>query len=258
MTSRAILWARVSTEEQVAANQLEELRNAAKLRDCVVVEERILEGVSAWKPRAHDREIQRLYGLAESGQFDTLIVTALDRLSRRGVGKTIQILDRLEEAGVSVVSLRDDFTGLPPGPMRDIVRAVYAGFAQYESTVKSVNTIAGMDRARDEGVDMGRPTVTDAVDVEWAAAAYVEGRSWEWIKRNHARTIQTPAGGTKAPSREKIRQTVLAQHPSLAKKGHAKKPADGISGGAGKTGGRAPASRGTVVSDDDDWELEGW
>jgi putative DNA-invertase from lambdoid prophage Rac len=152
--TRAAIWARVSTTEQDASNQVTELCTLAARRGWTVVEIDSTTA-SAWRGD-HRRELDRVVADARAGKFDVLLVWALDRLSREGPLETLQIVDRLARAGVQVVSLQEPWTEAT-GELRDLMVALVGWVARWESRRRSERTRAGMERARAEGKRIGRP-----------------------------------------------------------------------------------------------------
>lgn len=154
MTERAAIWVRVSTEDQHLENQVTALRDFAERRDFEVVAEYRVEE-SAFTGR-HNKHLAKVRDAGRRGEFDVLLVTALDRLSRQGPLAILQLVKDLSRVGVRVVSLREPFTDLPDG-LEDMFIAVAGWVAQYYSVTLSVNTKRGMAGAASRGVKLGRP-----------------------------------------------------------------------------------------------------
>ena len=91
---------------------------------------------------------------------------SLDRISRRGVYHTLEILQRLEAAGVKFRALQQpelDTTG-PWGP---VIVAIFAALAQIERDLLRERTKAGLQRARAAGRQLGRPRrIADVVQMQ--------------------------------------------------------------------------------------------
>jgi DNA invertase Pin-like site-specific DNA recombinase len=151
VTERAALWARVSTVDQVAEDQLLPLRAEAARRGLEVVREfSVAESAYLGK---HRGELGRM--LAEAGAYDVLIVWALDRLSREGIEATLATLRRLRERGVRVVSLQEPWAEAS-GDAGELLMAVAAWVARMESTRRSERTKAGLARRKAQGLPVGR------------------------------------------------------------------------------------------------------
>ena len=155
MPQRCAIWARVSTDDQDASNQLAELRQWAGRRGLEVVTEYALDGASAWKGE-HREQLAQALADARTGQYDVLLVWALDRLSREGVEATLGLLRRFHAAGAPVWSLREPWTETADPAMAELLTSIYAWMARAESARRSERVRAGLDRRRREGKAVGR------------------------------------------------------------------------------------------------------
>jgi DNA invertase Pin-like site-specific DNA recombinase len=155
MQSRCAIWARVSTDEQDAGNQLAELRQWADRRGLEVVTEYVLDGASAWKGEQREHLAQALAD-ARLGRYDVLLCWALDRLSREGVEATLGLLRRFHAAGAPVWSLREPWTETADPSMAELLAAIYAWMAKAESARRSERVRAGLERRRAAGLPVGR------------------------------------------------------------------------------------------------------
>jgi len=151
---RVAVYARVSTDEQSELNQVPVLEAWAKHRGYEVYE--VYRDVgSAWQ-KADQKELKRLTEDARRGRFDVVMVWALDRLTRGGIGKIFQILDKLAESKVRVISQQESWTEAP-SELQPLLFSVFAWVAQQESKRISERTKLGMERARSNGKHVGRP-----------------------------------------------------------------------------------------------------
>ena len=147
MPQRCAIWARVSTDDQDASNQLAELRQWAGRRGLEVVTEYALDGASAWKGE-HREQLAQALADARTGQYDVLLVWALDRLSREGVEATLGLLRRFHAAGAPVWSLREPWTETADPAMAELLTSIYAWMARAESARRSERVRAGLERRR--------------------------------------------------------------------------------------------------------------
>ena len=86
------------------------------------------------------------------------MIWSLDRLSRRGIRGTFDLLERLTKAGVHVLSYQEEFTTSMADPMiRELMLSLLAWVAGMESKRLSERTIAGIERSRADGGAHGRP-----------------------------------------------------------------------------------------------------
>lgn len=159
--ARAAIWARVSTDRQETDNQVRQLQELAQRRGLEVVDVYLVEA-SARKGKQR-ADLDRALAAGRAGAFDTLLVWALDRLTREGPLETLQLVDRFARAGVQVVSLQESWTEAA-GELRDLMLAIVGWVARFESDRRSERVKAGMARARAEGRHVGRPARTKAVE----------------------------------------------------------------------------------------------
>lgn len=108
-TKRAVLYARVSTEEQAKVgysilDQLRELRAYAAREGYMVVEEAVDDGHSGGDP--HRPGLRRVMELAESGAIDVVIAKKRNRLFRSRLHRLLWDQD-LGELGVKLIALDD-------------------------------------------------------------------------------------------------------------------------------------------------------
>lgn len=152
--SKAVIYARVSTNEQDTLNQIESLTKLA-ISKGIAVTKIYKENESAWK-NGHQVEFARLINDADHYRFDCVLVWALDRISREGPLAVLKIIDRLKKNGVKLLSYQEPWTEAP-GELGDLLYSLVAWVARMESQRRSERTRAGQDRARKEGKHMGRP-----------------------------------------------------------------------------------------------------
>jgi len=148
------IYARVSTEDQTTENQIRELQQWAERRGWTVVSI-YRESETAWKA-GHQREWAQLKQDARLHNFDAVIVWALDRVTRQGVSYLFQQIQALRNYNVRLISMQEEWLEAI-GELTDVFVALIGFIANYESKRRSERTKAGMERARAEGVHVGRP-----------------------------------------------------------------------------------------------------
>lgn len=151
---KVALYVRVSTYDQAEANQMPAIESLIQRRGFEPVRT-YQEQVSAWSA-GHQKEFSRLLKDAKAGEFSGLVVWSLDRITREGPGKIIQIVDRLEKAGIAVISIQEPWTELP-SDIRPLLLSFYGWIANQESKRISERTKAGMLRKKMNGGRVGRP-----------------------------------------------------------------------------------------------------
>lgn len=157
-------YARVSTDEQHLGLQLQALKKAGC--DPIFMD----HGVSGATMRRDG--LDRL--LASLREGDQLVVWRLDRLGRSLTG-LIQLLDDLQERRIGFCSLCEHIDiGTPSGKL---VFHMMAALAEFERSLISERTQAGMAAARAQGKHVGRPPSLTTRQCLMAKALIQEGRS---------------------------------------------------------------------------------
>lgn len=152
---RISIYARVSTNggRQDSENQLLELRQWASRLGGQIIQEYVDEASGSNGER---KAFKSMLQDAHRKQFDTLLIWALDRLSREGIAKMSHYLETLKSKGVRVLSHQEPWldTG---GPVADLLIAIFGWVAQQERIRISDRVRCGLKRARLEGKRLGRP-----------------------------------------------------------------------------------------------------
>ena len=148
--SRTFIYARVSTSEQHADNQIHEIEAAGfSVNERRIVTESISGSVAASERPQFSRLLDRLE------PDDVLIVTKLDRLGRNAIDVRSTV-ERLAADGVRVHCLALGGVDLT-SPAGKMSMGVLTAVAEFERDLLIERTHAGMARARAEGKVMGRP-----------------------------------------------------------------------------------------------------
>lgn len=170
---RCGIYSRVSTSKQEAENQLAQLRDFSRVMGWDVIAEAVY--VDQVTGKHSDRtEFQRMFADASMRRFDILLFWSLDRLSREGALETLQHLNRLTGYGVQWRSLTEQYLD-STGMFRDAVISILAVVAKQERVRLSERTIAGLERARAKGKQLGRR-------IGWRKQGVVS-RVTEWRRR---------------------------------------------------------------------------
>jgi DNA invertase Pin-like site-specific DNA recombinase len=104
---RTAIYARVSTADgrQDTENQLAELRRFASTQNWEIAAEYIDHESGG---RADRREFCQMFTDVAQRRFDLVLVWALDRFTREGVGETFEYIRRLTSHGVHFVSFTEE------------------------------------------------------------------------------------------------------------------------------------------------------
>jgi putative DNA-invertase from lambdoid prophage Rac len=154
MSKRAVIYLRVSTTDQSTENQLPELERICEEKGWGIVEV-LEEESSAWEGRREN--FQQLFEMAHRQEYDVLVVWSLDRLDRRGIQETLQSLKRLDEHDIQFYSYQEPYLSTLEAHTRELIISVLSWVAQMESERRSERVKAGLQRARENGKDLGRP-----------------------------------------------------------------------------------------------------
>ena len=175
MGDRAAIYLRVSKGERHTENQRPDVERVITTRRLELAAE-YEEKASAAKVRpVFDRMMRDAHG----GAFDVLVVWALDRFGRSMVGNLQAVLD-LDRCGVQVVSVRESWldTG---SAVRPLLIAIFGWVVEQERVTIVARTKAGLERARRDGVRLGRPP--REVDVRRARALLKGGLSLRQVAK---------------------------------------------------------------------------
>jgi len=175
-TKRVALYARVSTKNhgQDPETQLMALRDYAKARKLEVFSEYTDVGISGAK--ASRPALNRLMADARKRRFDAVLVARFDRFAR-STRHLVIALETFEALGVDFISLSESVdTSTPMGKM---VFVVIGAVAELERSLIRERVILGIQRAKAQGKQLGRPRVN--VDSDRIAALRAEGWSWSMI-----------------------------------------------------------------------------
>ena len=162
-------YARVSTADQDPASQIEALRAAGC--DPIYID----HASGTTMERAQWAECNR-----SLGRGDTLVVVRIDRLGRSLVD-LVDTLDNLHARGIHFHSLNEGIdTSTALGRM---FYQLAGAFAEYERTLISERTRAGLDVARAAGRRIGRPPALTEEQKTSARQLHAQGHSIAAIAR---------------------------------------------------------------------------
>jgi len=187
---RVALYSRVSTNEQNAAMQLEELRAYCQRRQWQITEEFTDSGVSGSKESRP--ALNRLLQAAKRRKFDAVLVYRYDRFGR-SLRQLVNALSEFDARGIHFVSLHEGVdTSTPNGRL---VFGIFASIAEFERELIRSRVRSGLAAATAKGKRLGRPKV--AVDSARVAELRRAGCSWSeitlqtgWTKGTAQRSIQ--------------------------------------------------------------------
>jgi DNA invertase Pin-like site-specific DNA recombinase len=158
-------YARVSTNGQDLTLQIEQLRAAGATQ---IYQEKMSGARSDNRPQLH-----RLLKAINYG--DTVLVCRLDRLARSTLD-LLNIVDTITKAGSQFKSLADAWADTTT-PHGRLLMVVLNGLASFERDLIMARTQAGIQRARELGVQFGRPPRLNVKQKRLIAARYAKGET---------------------------------------------------------------------------------
>jgi DNA invertase Pin-like site-specific DNA recombinase len=179
MAKRVALYARVSTDGQSVENQLRELDAVADKEGWEVVERFIDRGISGAKGREGRPAFDKLCKGVVRREFDVVAAWSVDRLGR-SLQDLVVFLNDLHSKHTNLYLHKQGIdTTTPAGKLLFQMLGV---FAEFERSMIVERVKAGLKRARAEGKVLGRPRVSDAVEIK-VRALRKRGRGMRAIAR---------------------------------------------------------------------------
>ena len=155
MSKKVCIYARVSTDKQTTANQLNELRAVATRMGYTVVQEYVENGISGAKSRTDRPFLDAMLKDAVRGRFDMVMCWSIDRLGR-SLQNLVEILNELQQIKVDLYFLQQGMdTSTSSGRM---MFSIFGALAEYERNLIRERVMAGLQTAKSRGVKLGRPT----------------------------------------------------------------------------------------------------
>ena len=151
--NRAVIYSRVSTNEQTIDNQLKVLREVAERKGLEVVKEISDEGISGAKGRDARKGFDELIKGAVRKEFDVILVWDVSRLGR-SLKHLVSFLDDIQSTNCDLYIHQNGLdTTTPSGKMMFQMIGV---FSEFERSMIRERVIAGQQRAKAEGKHIGR------------------------------------------------------------------------------------------------------
>lgn len=153
ISAKISIYARVSTKDQTTENQLKDLRKYCKDRGFTVYKEYVDIDSGAKENREN---FTRMMSDAHKRLFSVVLVWKLDRLSRslKHLCNTLEILSSLNIDFICYNQNIDTTT-----PTGKLLFHIIGAFAEFERELIRERVKAGLRRAKDKGVKLGRKRV---------------------------------------------------------------------------------------------------
>ncbi len=167
---KVAIYGRVSTKDQDPESQLLDLRKYVKLRNWEVYQEYVDWGVSGAKESRP--ALDKLMKDARKRKFDILLVWRFDRFAR-STKHLVTALEELEGLGIDFCSYQDSIdTSTNHGKL---VFTIMGAIAEFERSLIRERVLAGIRRAKENGIRLGRPPLE--VDIERVKELALKGNS---------------------------------------------------------------------------------
>jgi DNA invertase Pin-like site-specific DNA recombinase len=186
---RVAIYLRVSTTEQTTANQRRQLQSVAKRHGWSVVQVFEDTGISGAKGRKDRPALDALLQAVARREVDMVAAWSVDRLGR----SLTDLLDFLRELHAKEVDLflhQQGFdTSTPSGRAMFQMMGV---FAEFERAMIRERVLAGLARAKEQGINLGRRRLEDSDAIK--VAAIKRALAAKRGVRRIARDLQTGVG----------------------------------------------------------------
>jgi DNA invertase Pin-like site-specific DNA recombinase len=108
MTKRVVIYARVSTLDQIVDNQLLELRDHCSKMGWEIVKEYVDEGLSGTLSRDKRPSLNAMINDGYRKKFDTVVCWDISRIGR-SMKELIMFLSDMKDRGIGICSVRQGF-----------------------------------------------------------------------------------------------------------------------------------------------------
>jgi len=149
------IYARVSTDKQSTENQLLELRTLCTKLGYTIIQEYTDNGISGAKSRDERPALDLLLKDATRRKFDMVMCWSIDRLGR-SLQHLVEILNELQALTIDLYFQQQGMdTSTPSGRM---IFSVFGAIGEFERNLIRERVLAGQQRAKANGVKLGRPS----------------------------------------------------------------------------------------------------
>ena len=173
---RAAIYLRVSTTDQNVENQRRAIEQYCQLQGWRVA--KVYEDVGVSGAQDRREGLDALKKDATKNRFDVVLVWKFDRLAR-STQHLLEVLALLQRYGVDFVSTTEAVdSSTPAGKM---VLTFLGAIAEFEREIIRERVVCGLERAKANGVQLGRPRA--GFDVNEALALKKSGLSWSQLAK---------------------------------------------------------------------------
>jgi len=149
---KAAIYLRVSTKDQSVDSQRADTERVAKARG---YEPTFFED-QASGAKCSRQALDRMMGRVRRREFDAVICYKLDRLGR-SLPHLAQLIGELDSNGVGLIVCGQGIDTTDSNPAARLQMHVLMAVAEFERSMISDRTLAGLEAAKKRGVKLGRP-----------------------------------------------------------------------------------------------------
>ena len=177
---RAVLYLRVSTQDQTTANQERELQEIASRMGCEIVKVYKDHGISGAKGRNGRPAFDAMCRDAAKRQFDVVMAWSVDRLGR-SLQDLVGFLSELHALKIDLFLHQQGLdTTTPAGKALFQMMGV---FAEFERSMIQERVRAGLRRAVSEGKQLGRPPLSPEIEERVRKALNARNETGEGVRK---------------------------------------------------------------------------
>ncbi len=147
---RTVAYIRVSTKEQDENVQKAEIEKFAEKRGLSVVGWYVDKGESGAKLFKERPEANRLLQELESVKPEAVVVFAIDRIGRTMLD-TVQTILELEEKGISVISIKEEWLQTLDSNIRKLILSILSWVAEFERRRIRERQISAWESGKQKG-----------------------------------------------------------------------------------------------------------
>lgn len=151
---KILTYSRVSTEDQTLGSQQLELDAHCERNNWIVAGRHsdVMSGTKAVRPG-----LEAVIARCEAGGIDAVVVVKLDRLGR-SLLNVVALIDRLAKIGTAIICISQGIDTRASNPCGRVTYQILAAVSEFERSLISERTKAGLAVARNNGKILGRPS----------------------------------------------------------------------------------------------------
>lgn len=156
MKMKVALYTRVSTQDQSVEMQTSDLRRYCEQRGFEIFREYSDQGISGTKDRRP--ALDELMSDAKKRKFDAVLCWRFDRFAR-STKHLITALEEFRHLGIEFVSYQENID--TSSPLGKAIFTIVSAVAELERNILMERVMAGLKRAKMNGIVLGRPKKLD-------------------------------------------------------------------------------------------------